>query len=67
MLLGDKFPDVEILLTDSTNQTIFLHTYKTGFGAHTGPFHLIGEGRLYMGSYFLSLKVNTSGVFLNSD
>jgi hypothetical protein len=63
-LSGDAFPNAEILITDRAGQSLLLHTFSTSASPVTGPYSMLpGDQRREMGSYNVTLTVDTSGNF----
>jgi hypothetical protein len=50
-LYGDQFPDAEVFVVNSQNQSTMLLTYATTSSPTLGPFGLIGDPELDMGSF----------------
>jgi uncharacterized protein YjdB len=50
-LYGDQFPDSEVFVINSQNQSTMLLTFATSYGPNIGPFQLIGNGSADMGSF----------------
>jgi hypothetical protein len=63
-LRGDRFPNAEMFVADSTDERRMLLTYETTSGALSGPaFALPGNGRLEMTSLCVGFPVNARGLF----
>ncbi|MCP1385575.1 hypothetical protein [Runella salmonicolor] len=61
-LSGDRFPFAEVLLADSDDNVILLHTYRTDWGPNTGPVVALPfDGRADMGSYGVNVNLNSRG------
>ncbi|MEO6282964.1 MAG: hypothetical protein ABIN80_13665 [Dyadobacter sp.] len=62
-LVGDRFPWAEVLLVDSLNNVIFLHTFKSDWGPNTGPvLALLGDMKTPMGNYTAKVHLDKMGV-----